>query len=148
MPLTQLSPNLCSKQYSTCRGGEGKLWLPAPLHGPVYSPAKSRRWDGNARDQVTPLLHMRTAHAKAERRAHKYGGEQRQIALGYVSTLKTIKKSRNHFYWGQNSLEPITQLLSGSHAAFAKSRPSVGSCRGSRVRGTARPARGSSAQHN
>lgn len=145
VPLTQLAPDLCSKHYSRCRDGEGKLALPAPLHGPMCSSAKSRRLGQNTRDYITLLLHIHTAHVKAERRAHKRV-EQWQIALGYVSTLRREKKP---FLPGGNT------ALSTYFISSPAATPPLPSCLprdrsfwGSRIWGTACPAQGSWAYTN
>lgn len=99
-----IASNLCSKHYSRCRDGECKLLLPASLHGPMHSSAKSRHLAQNTPgDYVTLPLHIDTAH-EAEPCAHKQVeqlmAEEQLIALGYVSMLGTKKKASNHHYQG------------------------------------------------
>lgn len=116
---------------------------PRPPHRPVCSSAKSRHLGQNTWDYKTLLLHIHVAHVMAEHRAHK-GVGQREIAPGYVSTLRTEKKARNHFLPGGNTA--FSTYFSSSPAAtlpLPSSCSSVGSCWGSRTGGTAHPAQGS-----
>lgn len=85
-----------------------------------------------------------TLPTKAEHRAHKQVGERRQIALGYVSTLRTEKKARKIFY--QGATQPWVHTSAPPrqpHYLCQAPVPWSAAAGAAAYEGTARPAQGS-----